>query len=46
VVVDLNRALADPADPDRLRPAYDLGDHLHPNDVGYEVMAEVVARRL
>lgn len=46
VVVDLNRALADPADPERLRPAYDLGDHLHPNDVGYGVMAEVVARRL
>ncbi|MGW0147700.1 SGNH/GDSL hydrolase family protein [Streptomyces sp. NPDC003333] len=42
-VVDLNRALADPADPDRLRPAYDFGDHLHPNDAGYEVMAEAVA---
>lgn len=45
-VVDLGRALADPGDPDRLRMAYDLGDHLHPNDVGYGVMAEVVARRL
>lgn len=45
-VVDLNRALADPADPDRLRPAYDFGDHLHPNDAGYEVMAEVVATLL
>jgi lysophospholipase L1-like esterase len=42
-VVDLNRALADPADPDRLRPSYDFGDHLHPNDVGYEVMAEAVS---
>ncbi|MGI5410799.1 SGNH/GDSL hydrolase family protein [Streptomyces chartreusis] len=42
-VVDLNRALADPEDPDRLRPAYDFGDHLHPNDAGYEVMAEVLA---
>ncbi|WP_217209238.1 SGNH/GDSL hydrolase family protein [Streptomyces sp. AC550_RSS872] len=45
-VVDLGRALADPGDPDRLRPSYDFGDHLHPNDVGYQVMAEVVARRL
>ncbi|WP_128433359.1 SGNH/GDSL hydrolase family protein [Streptomyces cyaneus] len=45
-VVDLNRALADPADPDRLRPAYDFGDHLHPNDAGYEVMAEVLAATL
>ena len=45
-VVDLNRALADPADPDRLHPAYDFGDHLHPNDAGYEVMAEVVSAHL
>jgi lysophospholipase L1-like esterase len=42
-VADLHRALADPADPDRLRPAYDFGDHLHPNDAGYAVMAEAVA---
>lgn len=42
-VVDLARLLADPADPDRLRPAYDFGDHLHPNDDGYAVMAEAVA---
>ncbi|KOU59157.1 G-D-S-L family lipolytic protein [Streptomyces sp. MMG1533] len=42
-VVDLRRALADPEDPDRLRPAYDFGDHLHPNDVGYEVMAEALS---
>ncbi|GAA4069009.1 SGNH/GDSL hydrolase family protein [Streptomyces shaanxiensis] len=45
-VVDLNRALADPADPDRLHPSYDFGDHLHPNDAGYEVMAEVVSTHL
>ncbi|GAB2723929.1 SGNH/GDSL hydrolase family protein [Streptomyces bullii] len=42
-VADLHRALADPADPDRLRPSYDFGDHLHPNDAGYAVMAEAVA---
>ncbi|WBB61196.1 SGNH/GDSL hydrolase family protein [Streptomyces sp. WMMC500] len=34
-VVDLDRVLADPADPDRLLPAYDSGDHLHPSDAGY-----------
>ncbi|MFE7277138.1 SGNH/GDSL hydrolase family protein [Streptomyces sp. NPDC057623] len=45
-VVDLNRALADPEDPDRLLPAYDFGDHLHPNDAGYEVMAEAVSALL
>ncbi|MEU1568801.1 GDSL-type esterase/lipase family protein [Streptomyces mirabilis] len=42
-VVDLNGVLADPEDPDRLRGVYDFGDHLHPNDAGYEVMAEEVA---
>lgn len=42
-VVDLQRVMADPADPDRLRPAYDFGDHLHPNDEGYLVMAEAVS---
>ncbi|MEW2570033.1 SGNH/GDSL hydrolase family protein [Streptomyces sp. NPDC047070] len=42
VVVDLHRALADPAAPDELRGAYDFGDHLHPNDLGYEAMAEAV----
>ncbi|GAA3394814.1 SGNH/GDSL hydrolase family protein [Streptomyces roseoviridis] len=41
-VVDLDRALADPADPDRLLPAYDSGDHLHPGDAGYRAMAEAV----
>ncbi|MFW6690624.1 SGNH/GDSL hydrolase family protein [Streptomyces sp. MAR4 CNX-425] len=39
-VVDLDRVLADPADPDRLLPAYDSGDHLHPSDAGYRAMAE------
>lgn len=38
-VVDLDRALADPADPDRLRPEYDAGDRLHPSDAGFEAMA-------
>ncbi|MGM1060711.1 SGNH/GDSL hydrolase family protein [Saccharothrix sp. Mg75] len=41
-VVDLDRALADPHDPDALLAAYDSGDHLHPNDAGYRAMAEAV----
>ncbi|MFE1795724.1 SGNH/GDSL hydrolase family protein [Streptomyces sp. NPDC059517] len=41
-VVDLHRALADPVAPDALRGVYDFGDHLHPNDAGYQVMAEAV----
>ncbi|MFC7590760.1 SGNH/GDSL hydrolase family protein [Nonomuraea antimicrobica] len=41
-VVDLDRALASPDDPDRLAPAYDSGDHLHPSDAGYQAMAAAV----
>lgn len=39
-VVDFDRAMAAPTDSDRLNPAYDRGDHLHPNDAGYRRMAE------
>ncbi|GAA2949412.1 GDSL-type esterase/lipase family protein [Streptomyces enissocaesilis] len=35
-------ALADPADRDRMLPANDSGDHLHPSDAGYRVMAEAL----
>jgi len=34
--------LADPADPAELLPAYDSGDHIHPNDLGNQVMANAV----
>ncbi|MGR6915749.1 SGNH/GDSL hydrolase family protein [[Actinomadura] parvosata] len=38
-VVDLDRAMAAPDDPDVLNPVYDSGDHLHPNNAGYTAMA-------
>ena len=41
-MVDLDRVLADPADPERMNPAYDAGDHLHPNDAGMKVLAAAV----
>ncbi|MEV6758811.1 SGNH/GDSL hydrolase family protein [Streptomyces sp. NPDC051214] len=41
-VVDFDRALADPADGERIAPEYDSGDHLHPNDAGYRAMAQAV----
>ncbi|MFD5040292.1 SGNH/GDSL hydrolase family protein [Streptomyces sp. NPDC058377] len=44
--VDLDKALADPADPDRLNSAYAYEDALHPDDTGYRVMAEEVAKVL
>ncbi|MDF3292902.1 SGNH/GDSL hydrolase family protein [Streptomyces silvisoli] len=41
-VVDFDLALRDPQHPTRLRPVYDSGDHLHPNDAGYQAMADAV----
>jgi lysophospholipase L1-like esterase len=39
-VVDLDQVMRDPAQPLRLRPAYDSGDHLHPSPAGYAAMAQ------
>ena len=41
-VIDFDRLMRDPAHPDRLSPAYDSGDHLHPSEVGYKTMGEAV----
>jgi lysophospholipase L1-like esterase len=45
-VIDFARATADPADPRRLNPTYDSGDHLHPNDAGCQAMADAVDLRM
>ena len=39
-VVDFDQITRDPANPNKFNPAYDSGDHLHPNDAGYKAMAE------
>jgi lysophospholipase L1-like esterase len=41
-VIDFDKATRDPADPQMFLPAYDSGDHLHPNDAGYQAMADAV----
>jgi lysophospholipase L1-like esterase len=41
-VVDFDAAMRDPARPVRLRSEFDSGDHLHPNDRGYQAMAHAV----
>jgi lysophospholipase L1-like esterase len=41
-VVDFAAATAVPGDPTTLAPAYDSGDHLHPNDAGTSAMADAV----
>lgn len=45
-IADFEQAMRDPARPDRLLPAYDSGDHLHPNEDGYQAMAALVHLRL
>ncbi len=41
-VIDFDKAVRDPANPAALRPAYDSGDNLHPNDAGYKAMADAI----
>jgi lysophospholipase L1-like esterase len=41
-VIDFDSALRDPADPARLAPQYDGGDHLHPGSAGHEAMGNAV----
>ncbi len=41
-VIDFDVALRDPGAPDRMLPALDSGDHLHPSDAGYAAMARAV----
>lgn len=41
-VIDLDAALRDPADPTRLRPEADTGDHLHPCETGHRMIAETI----
>jgi lysophospholipase L1-like esterase len=45
-VIDTDAALRDPAQPTRLLPAADTGDHLHPNELGHRMIAEAVNLRL
>lgn len=41
-VVDFDALLRDPSYPLRIRPDLNSGDHIHPNDKGYAVMAAAV----
>ncbi len=41
-VADFDRITRDPSHPTRFLPAYDSGDHLHPNEAGLRAMAEGV----
>jgi lysophospholipase L1-like esterase len=41
-VVDFEAATRDAGDPKKIRAEFDPGDHLHPNDAGYQAMADAI----
>ncbi|MGC0343961.1 lysophospholipase L1-like esterase [Streptomyces sp. SLBN-8D4] len=41
-VIDFDSVMRDPGNPAQMLPAYDSGDHLHPNDAGMQAMANAV----
>jgi lysophospholipase L1-like esterase len=41
-VADFDKAVQDPTNPMRMRPEFDGGDHLHPNDAGDKAMADSI----
>lgn len=41
-VIDLDAAVRDPANPERLRATFDTGDRLHLNPAGYQAMADAI----
>ena len=41
-VIDFDKVTRDPAHPDRLLPAFDSGDHLHPGPAGYAAMGDAI----
>ncbi|MGW0204641.1 SGNH/GDSL hydrolase family protein [Streptomyces sp. NPDC003233] len=45
-VIDFDRTMRDPANPAALNPAYDSGDHIHPDDEGMKAMADAIDLRL
>lgn len=45
-IVDFDAAVRDPSRPTQLLPAYDSGDHLHPNDAGYVAQANGISLAL
>lgn len=45
-VIDFDAVMRDPARPDRLNPAYDVGDAIHPNPAGYKAMGEAISLQL
>jgi lysophospholipase L1-like esterase len=45
-VVDFDASMRDPQNPSCLQSVADSGDHLHPNETGYKMMAEAIDLKL
>lgn len=45
-VIDFDAVTRDPADRTRLRPDFDPGDHVHPNDAANRAMADAIDLRM
>jgi lysophospholipase L1-like esterase len=45
-VVDFDALIRDPSRPVRMRPEFDPGDHIHPNDAGNQAMADALDLKL
>jgi lysophospholipase L1-like esterase len=41
-VIDFDAVLRDPDHPSRIAPRFASEDHLHPNDAGYQAMADAI----
>lgn len=41
-VIDFEKAVQDPQNPDQMLPKYDGGDRLHPGDAGYRAMGKAI----
>jgi len=41
-VIDFDAVVRDPANRTKILPRYDSGDHLHPNDAGYQAMGNAI----
>ena len=41
-VIDFDQGVRDPEHPARMLPMYDCGDHLHPSDLGYNRMGDII----
>jgi lysophospholipase L1-like esterase len=45
-MIDFDAVVRDPSHPTRLLPAYDSGDHLHPNNAGYAASGNAISLSL